>query len=102
MLHIFKPVARRSNRDDSRYAPRLTHWLQVATLGAAIIALQGCAPTKYYKEGSTAQDFNRDMARCRVTAAMVPHTSDGLYDAAIGMQTVRNCMIAQDWEIGKK
>lgn len=67
-------------------------------IAGLLLVLTGCAPTVYYKDGATAHDFNRALASCRVEAAMVPHTNDGLFDAVIGRQTIRNCLIAQDWE----
>jgi hypothetical protein len=52
----------------------------------AACALCGCAETKYFKAGSTEQDFQRALAGCRVQAAMVPPSADrdwgsGFFDA---------------------
>jgi hypothetical protein len=67
-----------------------------------LLTLAGCAttPTKYVKPGATEEDFQRALAGCRVQGAMVPAAAgtgagDELFQTAIMMQTIENCMRAQ-------
>lgn len=73
----------------------------------ALLALAGCAITpaperQWYKKGASEEDFQRALAGCRVQGAMVPQSNDGgvggtLFQTAIMMQTVDNCMRAQGY-----
>lgn len=67
-----------------------------------LLALGGCvtASPKYVKPGATDEDFQRALAGCRVQGAMVPSAADAgggeeLFQTAIMMQTIDNCMRAQ-------
>ena len=70
-----------------------------------LLAVAACASAperKYYKEGASEEDFQRALAGCRVQGAMVPQSTDGgagesLFQTAIMMQTIENCMRAQGY-----
>lgn len=80
---------------------------------ALACALCGCANgamssrPEYFKTGSNEQNYQRALAGCRVQGAMVPQSQnsgnslsdagDSLFQTAIMMQTIKNCMIAQGW-----
>ena len=63
------------------------------------LALVGCAPTLWYKNGATTQDFNRESYVCEREAyqgayvtygygVATPHPNVGLYN---------RCMVAHGW-----
>lgn len=66
------------------------------------VALGGCATTSpnYVKAGATDEELQRALAGCRVQGAMVPTgagegAGEELFQTAIMMQTIDNCMRAQ-------
>jgi hypothetical protein len=67
-----------------------------------LLLLAGCATTqtKYIKAGATDEDLQRALAGCRVQGAMVPTAAgsgagEELFQTAVMMQTIDNCMRAQ-------
>lgn len=79
---------------------------------AMCVVLAGCAPQRWNKPGGTDQEFQRDMASCRMQVAMVPQrqapygsgagagmVSAGvsLENAAIQMQFMDDCLTSRGW-----
>ena len=68
--------------------------------------LAGCATpqTIYVKPGASDEEFQRALAGCRVQGAMVPPATgtgagEELFQTAIVMQTIENCMRAQGFVV---
>ena len=79
----------------------------------AVTALGGCVHTVYYKDGATNAEFQRDMAECRMKAAVLPRTDTsnqsgmealgtGLGTLATYEQFMRDCMLTRGYERVKK
>lgn len=87
--------------------------MRVAIALACACALSGCVgPTYYYRDGGTNEALQRDTARCRNQAAMLPVTpappasedgaglgtlGAGLTNLANREQYLHDCMRAQGW-----
>lgn len=73
--------------------------MRLILLGITLLLCSCATGPQYFKAGSTPQEYQQQIAGCRVTTAMVPNNGDALFDAAIKMQTLQNCMMAQGWSV---
>jgi hypothetical protein len=71
---------------------------------AIALLLAACAPTVYHRPpGATSEQFERQIARCRMNAAMIPPPApsndpgDALFHTAIVGKTIENCMRAEGY-----
>jgi len=63
----------------------------------SLIVLAGCAAQAHYsKPGGGEEEYQRTLAKCKVTAASAP-TSDDLIGAATTGNILKNCMRAEGW-----
>lgn len=76
--------------------------MKASTTLLLLIALAGCAGPVWVKPGSTEEDFNLSMAKCRMQASMIPQRPYGgagqdLQDTGTRMQFFSDCMYLDGW-----
>jgi len=70
---------------------------KVEVAAMSLMALGACAASPHYsKPGGTDEEFQRQMARCRIMALQTP-AGGGMMGAAMTMQVMQDCMRAEGW-----
>lgn len=84
-----------------------------AFLRLAILVLAGCAGARWDRPGGTQEDFQRDLAACRMGQAGIPsrqpgpydrnpavYTGDSMVDAGVRAQYIDDCLTSRGWRRG--